>query len=464
MKTLTAPTDPTRIGPVAEIGSSERHRDLLGILFPSGVRLWHFIVLPAAGMAAAIFAFHELGLIVLPRLHGAGLIVYAWARYLAIGVMMSSLIAWLAFRHRREYESKLTARQLDLENARDFLSSIIEGSGEAIVTRDAEGRVTSWNRAAEQIYGWRADEMLGRTIECLLPADPKYAEEVADNDRRVRQGRTIPDFETVRIRKDGSRILVRVTRSPIYGSDGSFVGTTGIVRDVTRLKEMERRLLEQETLAALGEMAAQVAHEIKNPLTGIRGACEIMSDGFDRRHPHREIAEEVVRQMDRLNRSVEDLLQFSRPKALDARPTDLHQVLDRVIHTVLEDPRSRGVRIEREFDPRLSPLRVDPRQMEQVFLNVVLNGLQAMEFRGELQVATEACNGEARVHVRDGGPGIPEDVSDRIFKPFFTTRAKGTGLGLAIVKNIVEAHGGAVRARNRSEGGAEITVVLPTED
>jgi signal transduction histidine kinase len=223
----------------------------------------------------------------------------------------------------------------------------------------------------------------------------------------------------------------------------------------------ETRLVERERLAAIGELAATVAHEVRNPLAGIRGGCEILLEGCPPGEARFEIGHEVLHQVDRLNRTVEDLLQFARPRAADPLPTDLHGLLDRLLAVVREDPSYRSVEIRTSYGPRLPVVRVDARQMEQVFLNLLHNACQAMRHRGLVTVATRAREGAVEVTVRDQGPGIPPESLERIFQPFYTTRSQGTGLGLAICRRIVESHAGRIEASCPPEGGAEFTVVLP---
>lgn len=431
-------------------------------LFPKGVRLWHFIVLPAVGMGLAILVFRVADRWILVNLDPG--IAGAWAvvRTIAIAVLMASLMAWLALRHKREYEAELNEQNEALEATRDFLARIIEGSGEAIVTLDPQGCVTSWNRAAERIYGWTAEEMLGRSVDRVFPDSPEIAEELSKTEARLRDGRTIHDLETTRVRKDGTPITVRITRSPLEDAGGRFAGSTGIIRDVTALKEMEARLLERERLAAVGELAAQVAHEIRNPLAGIRGACEILAEERSGSAARDQISREVIRQVDRLNRTVEDMLLFARPRAIQPVPTDVHEILERTLGVLLEDPKTREIEVERRYAKSLAELEVDPQQIEQVLINILLNAIQAMDYRGKLTVTTRTNGVHAQVAIRDTGPGIPDDVRDQIFRPFFTTRAKGSGLGLAIVRNLVQAHGGSISAVSLPEGGAELTVTLPT--
>jgi signal transduction histidine kinase len=229
-------------------------------------------------------------------------------------------------------------------------------------------------------------------------------------------------------------------------------------------KEMEALLVERERLAAVGELAAVVAHEVRNPLAGIRGGCELLLEGTPEGDPRNEIGREVIHQVDRLNRTVQDLLMFARPKTIDPVPTDLHALLNRLIAVASEDRANEGVSIRRDFAPVAPIVRVDPRQMEQVFLNLLLNACQAMAHRGSITFTTGTDRVMAEVSLTDTGPGIPPDRLIHIFQPFFTTRAQGTGLGLAICRKLVEAHGGTIEADSPPGGGARFTVRLPRMD
>jgi signal transduction histidine kinase len=225
----------------------------------------------------------------------------------------------------------------------------------------------------------------------------------------------------------------------------------------------ERQLLERERLAAVGELAAMVAHEVRNPLAGIRGGCEILLEGYAPGDPRHEIGVEIIRQVDRLTRTVHDLLTFARPRAADPVPTDIHALIDRVVQNVRDDPRNGEVEVVRDFGPGVPVVHVDGRQMEQVFLNLALNAVQAMKHAGRVTITTRAAHRRLTVAVADSGPGIPAGSLDHVFQPFFTTRAQGTGLGLAIVKKIVEAHGGGIEAASPPGTGAVFTVTLPCE-
>lgn len=436
-------------------------RGLARWLFPDGVRLRHFIIIPATTMALLIALFRGVDRLVddAPDLFAGS--VYPVLRTIVIGLGMVSVIASLMVRHRREYEARLQKRTDDLEATKDFLSNVIESSGEAIITLDADWRTTSWNRAAENIYGWSFKEMAGQTLDRLLPPGPEFEQEKGRAIEKVPAGRTLRHYETSRVRKDGGEITVHVTHAPLFDASGRFVGSTVTSHDVTEVKKLWARLREQERLASLGQLAAAVAHEVKNPLAGIRGACDILAKGYGEDDRRFELGQEVLRQVDRLTHTVRDLLLFARPKTKKPVPTDIHLVLERVLKLIREDPQSRLVEVERLYDLDMPLLHVDPQQVEQVFFNVVVNAHEAMNYRGTLTVTTEQRDAEARVVIRDTGRGIPLDAAEKVFEPFFTTRTRGSGLGLAIVKNIVQAHGGTVTATSPVEGGTEIAITFP---
>jgi PAS domain S-box-containing protein len=374
---------------------------------------------------------------------------------------MASLLAWLATSYRRRYELELEERNKELEQTRDFLSSIIRDSAEGIVTLDVNDRITSWNSAAERIFGWRAEEIVGSGVAMLIPDDVSILEDRRRVGERLRAGETVHDHETTRIRKDGKPITVKISWSPLYDEAKNNVGATGIVLDVTAQREMRDRLVERERLAAVGEMAAHVAHEVRNPLAGIRGACEVLFTNGENAARTKEISDEVLHQIDRLNMTVSELLQFARRNPIEVSSTDLEALIDRVTTVFQEDPASRKVHVERVFQPDLPQIEVDARQLEQVFYNLLLNAAQAMHHQGSVVVETRVANGQVEVLVRDTGPGLPEVADEKIFQPFFTTRTEGTGLGLAIARKIVHAHGGTIEASTLESGGAEFRICLP---
>jgi signal transduction histidine kinase len=236
------------------------------------------------------------------------------------------------------------------------------------------------------------------------------------------------------------------------------------------------RLARAERLATLGEIAASLAHEIKNPLAGIAGAVQVMADELAGADPRKEIMQEILTQVHRLDRTVQDLLAFARPGKPDVEPCDIHQVLDRVLILLAENPEAKQMHVVRAYHPALPLVQADGKQLRQVFLNLILNAVQAMPAGGQVTLQTALCNGgsgagvEATMHtpmvevaVTDTGPGIPAKVLADIFTPFVTTKRRGTGLGLSVSRRIVEDHGGWITAESPAGQGATFRVFLPLE-
>ena len=237
----------------------------------------------------------------------------------------------------------------------------------------------------------------------------------------------------------------------------------------------QHRLDRAERLATLGEIAASLAHEIKNPLAGIAGAVQVMADEMPEAEPRREIMHEILTQVHRLDRTVQDLLAFARPGKPDVEPCDIHQVLDRVLILLAENPEAKQMRVVRAYQPGIPRVPADGKQLRQVFLNLILNAVQAMPAGGQITLQTTLHNASGargkdasagpmvEVAVIDTGPGIPPNNLKDIFTPFVTTKRRGTGLGLSVSRRIVQDHGGWITAESPPGGGATFRVRLPLE-
>lgn len=235
---------------------------------------------------------------------------------------------------------------------------------------------------------------------------------------------------------------------------------------VSRLRAVEQaqyeaKLSRSEHLAAVGELAASLAHEIKNPLAGISGAMQILGQEMDDDHPHKEIIEESLRQIDRLDAAVKDLLIYARPKPPDLASVQIDQLLQRALVLLREEPAFRGVQVMCDATNGAARLELDEAQMQQVLTNLLINAAHACQNGGVIQCRVSSTKNAARIIIEDNGIGMTRDVIARAFEPFYTTKAKGTGLGLAICKRIVESHGGAIKLYSKPGHGTRVTVELP---
>jgi two-component system sensor histidine kinase PilS (NtrC family) len=271
---------------------------------------------------------------------------------------------------------------------------------------------------------------------------------------------------------DNQQLDLLLNISPLQGQDESKKGEILIFQDTTRLMEMEREVKRMEGLAMLGELAAGIAHEIRNPLASISGSIQVLNDSFSKEHTHinKRLMEIVMREVDRLNHLVNDFLQFARPRKGEVEEFDLNQLIGDTLYIFqTSQRRSRHVEAETTFQ---GPLKItsDPHQLKQVLWNVFLNACEAMPEGGKMRVSTEREAGvdgsgkeeqSVRIKIEDTGPGIDPSMIENMFEPFSTDKRDGSGLGLAIVKRIVESLGGEVFGYNLAGGGAAISIVLP---
>jgi PAS domain S-box-containing protein len=337
-----------------------------------------------------------------------------------------------------------------------------EISRDAVISLDPEGRITSWNLGAQELLGYTSAEVLGRHFEFLLPDDLKQSGEVEKLLEATEPQGFLRDYETRRITQDGREIHVLLTRMRRLDARGRLLGSTAIVRDITARKEMQEALVRARTLAAIGEAAARIAHEIRNPLTGISSALSILSQDHAAGHRHRLICDEMQHEITRVDRVLDDLLTFARHRPLSRQRTDLVRMCEKVLATLASAGELAGVTLRRYLPPEVV-VDVDPSMIEDSLFNLVQNAAHALAGRpeAELTVAVKPGPSGVAITVTDNGPGIPRDVRRKIFDPFFTTKVHGTGLGLPITKKHIEAHGGRLRVRSAPERRTTFEILLP---
>jgi PAS domain S-box-containing protein len=349
------------------------------------------------------------------------------------------------------------------ERSAAYLESILGSMPSGVVAVDTEGRVQLYNRAAEELFGRSAREVLGKPYQSALPlAQPSAL-------GALRGPRALQDGEKMLPRTAGTPLPVAASTSLLIHQDGRVNGAVEILTDLSRLRSLEGEIARVRVLAALGEMAATVAHEIRNPLGGIAGFAALLAREFEAGDDRRRLADNIVKGCDNLNRIVTNLLRYAQPLRLEKRPCDLGAELTEEIALVESTftREGRDVRIERQLDASIGTISVDPVQMRMALHNLLLNAAEAT-FHGRVECGlcaqeNEAGEGWLHIWVADDGPGVPAPHLDKIFNPFFTTKDKGTGLGLATVRKIIEAHGGQVRCVHPPEGGARFDLHIPRE-
>jgi two-component system, NtrC family, nitrogen regulation sensor histidine kinase GlnL len=351
-------------------------------------------------------------------------------------------------------------------------AAVLAGLPDAVVAVDAELRVVFWNTAAEALIGRSARRAEGRPVKEVLAPGATVVTRLAET---LRTGESRSEADGVVDTADGRAVPVSLVTAPLFDDGGGVGGAVAVLRDVSRLRQLEDEVRRGETLAAAGRMAVGVAHEIRNPLAAIRGAVQLLAREVGSDPRLGEYADVLLREVDRVNRIIEALLDLARPVQLRPRPLNLHQLLERVLVLYEEPARAAGLVVARRYDPSLPPILGDEDRLLQVFHNLVRNAVEAMSGGGKVTLATRVSlnplyarmdagagpRAMVEAQVADEGPGIPAPVRARIFDPFFTTRDRGLGLGLALCHRILEEHQGAIRVDSTEGRGTTVTCFLP---
>jgi two-component system nitrogen regulation sensor histidine kinase GlnL len=347
--------------------------------------------------------------------------------------------------------------------------NILGSLDDGVIILNREGRVMFFNQAAEVLTDLSHRQVFEQSYRDLFRYNPWLVEIIKKS--QPPQHSTVrgeAEFVTYRDR----RVPVSIMVSPLDDRNGEVWGSILLARDLTHRKELEEDLRRSDRLAMLGTLAAGLAHEIKNPLGGIKGAAQLLKREAGAGSSVRQYTDIIVREVDRVDHLIEQLLDLSRPVEFHMASLNIHELLDEVLLLERHSVEAGRVLVRKQFDPSLPLIRGDRAQLNQVFLNVVKNALQAIDGDGSLTITTrmetdfhirEEGKGRGkfiRVEVQDDGPGIPEEDLPYIFSPFFTTKERGTGLGLAICHRIITEHGGLIRVESREGEGAVFKISL----
>jgi len=376
-------------------------------------------------------------------------------------------------RHARLLQEVASLRQRNaelvaaLEDQRAYHEDLLSSLQDGVIVLDSKGCIRSLNQAAEELTGFSGSQITGRPVQEVFPPPAPLAHLVA---KTMSQQRSHAEFDATMIRADGARLTVSAVASLVSTPRGESRGVVLVLRDQSRVRELEDQVQRSERLAALGVLAAGMAHEVRNPLVGVRAAAQLMEREPNFAPSLREFTGTIIREVDRLNRLVDDLLAFGARRRLRIQPCNVNQVVEGALHLEESSLTAGSVSVVRRYDPELPAVAGDSDRLLQVFLNLIKNGVEAMgEEGGELTVRTRfervalQCGGgpAAVVEIGDHGPGIPAEMRERLFNPFFSTRHKGTGLGLPISQRIVEEHGGTIEVQSQPGAGTTFRVVLP---
>jgi two-component system sensor histidine kinase AtoS len=369
--------------------------------------------------------------------------------------------------------TELRQRLQEVADLKTYTDNVLASLTNGIVTVDLDGRVVTLNPAAEMMTGFFAGEVTGRYCTEVFEQTPELGEILMET---IATRSATPGVPATLRRRNGRTLPVEISAAPLKGGEGKDLGVIAAIRDLTVVRELEHRLRRSDRLAALGSLAAGLAHEIKNPLTSLLTYSRHLTRRFDDEQFRAKFQSVVPHELERINGIVERLLELARPTQLTFTAARLPALLERAVELYADDVDGRGVQVTRDYARDLPVVWVDAEAMYQVLVNLVRNALDAMPSGGRLVLRVgwsdedHALRGSRRspggsrrlrVEIQDSGVGIPAADADRVFNPFFTTKDGGTGLGLALSHKIVEDHGGSIDFRSAGAGGTVFRIVLP---
>jgi two-component system sensor histidine kinase AtoS len=353
----------------------------------------------------------------------------------------------------------LEERAIQLLNIQDYTQAILRSITSGVLTVGPDGSVATANPAAERMMGMPEEEMVPRRIGVLFADDGGIDASLA----RILEGR-VPRLamDTEAVTRDGKVLHARISMSRMRDVNGRVLGAVVTFEDVSEVKTLTDQLIRADRLAAMGELTAGVAHEVRNPLGIIRASVQLVEDAHGDESRIREATTIIKQEIDRLDRVIKALLDFGRPSAPTLRPTNVEDVVSDVVLFTRRFARQAHVDIDTEYAAGLPLVLADADQLKQVLVNLVSNAVQAMEpTGGSIRIRVWDDDGLVFLSVADTGPGIPEDDLQRVFDPFYSTRDDGTGLGLTIVHRIIDQHGGRIEVVSEPGEGTTFTVALP---
>ena len=354
----------------------------------------------------------------------------------------------------KQAEDALRRSMKDLEDVKYALDQ-----STIVATTDRKGTITYANDKFCEISKYSREELLGQNHR-IINSGYHPREFFQEMWKTIGSGH-LWHAEIRNRAKDGTYYWVDTTIVPFLDDQGRPYQYVAIRHDITDRKRVEAELREQAALTRLGEMAAVVAHELKNPLAGLRGALEILGRRMPAETTDRHIVGEMVARIDALNQMVQDLLVFARPTPPKIAPVSAGHIVRATRELLSTDPVMRGVSVELTGADRDLIIQADPELMKAVLLNLMINAAQAMGHAGRIVVSIAESDQRCLISVADQGPGIPQDIREKVFDPFFTTKHRGTGLGLAVARRTVDLHGGKLRVECPPEGGTVVIVSLP---
>lgn len=369
----------------------------------------------------------------------------------------------------RKRGAELKEKEDDITKLEALNELIISSITSGLITIDGQKKIILFNPAAEEIFGMKSKEVIGKKIPDILPQIDKH---LADTEKKNISASPIA-HNFIDIEYDnakGEMLSLRFFMSPLMIPDMDQKGNILLFQDVTEITKIEKEMKRVEGLALVGELAAGIAHEIRNPMASISGSIQMLKEGMDTDEVSSRLMDIILREVDRLNHLINDFLKYARPKPFELREFNLNQLIIESLELLKNSGKcTKNIELKTGLDRSMDTIVSDPEQVRQVVWNILLNALEALPGKGSIFVASKTVKSVGaggkeldmvEITVKDSGEGFSEKALKHMFSPFFTTKEEGSGLGLATVKQIVDGLKGSIYCRNSPDGGAEISVLL----
>jgi two-component system sensor histidine kinase HydH len=353
-------------------------------------------------------------------------------------------------------QNYLSSRKL-LQDIRAFASVIIRNLPVGMVVVSNDGKIRFINDVACSLLAIQSKKAEECVAQDILPASLMSLHE------KISRKKLVIEKELNLIGTGKASIPVNVSTTDIVGEEGQYIGFMFILQDLSEIRQLEIKIRQREKLAAIGDLAAGIAHEVRNPLSSIKGYATYFGSFFEEGSENHKAAGIMAEEVDRVNRVISELLEFARPSDLNFIKTDIRKLIEHTLSIITHEASYAGVTIIKKFDYGLPELIIDPDRITQVILNILINAIQAMEHGGTLTVGVKQETHTLVINISDTGKGIPPEDQAKIFNPYFTTKKNGTGLGLAIIHKIVENHGGTIQIQSMLEIGTSVSIILPVQ-
>jgi two-component system sensor histidine kinase HydH len=345
-----------------------------------------------------------------------------------------------------------------LQDTSAIANEVVTSLPVGLIATDKDGKIAFFNSAAERITGLNLSDARGKDPENILPSHFCGLKESLDRGESIYEKEMECEFTKDKI------IPVSVSASKIINEEGQFVGQVLIIRDLGEIRRLQDEIRRKEKLAAIGGLAAGVAHEIRNPLSSIKGIATYFKNKSDQNSDDEEMAGVMIEEVERLNRVISELLEFARPTELKLKTTDVNSLIEHSVRLIEKEASDKNIDIKLDLSQQPVSAQIDSDRFSQCLLNLYLNALQAMGKGGQLSIKDSLTDDNLIViEIRDTGSGIKVENLNKIFDPYYTTKTKGTGLGLAIVHKIVEAHNGSIKVRSISGQGTSFIIRIPAK-